>query len=52
MGASNVSTTLIGLVTLIYFTIAGSALLDGNKPLALVYAAYGIGNLGIMWGMK
>ncbi len=46
------STFLIGLVMVIYFAIAVSAIADGNKPLALVYAAYGMGNLGIMWGMK
>jgi len=46
-----VSTTLIGIVTAIYATVTVLELHRGNPASALVWGAYALGNIGMIWGL-
>lgn len=46
------STSLLILVTLIYFGVALNETRTGNHPTGLVFAAYGVANIGLIWQMR
>lgn len=43
------SASLLAVVTVIYLAVAASMFLQDRSPLALVYFAYALGNIGFIW---
>lgn len=42
------SSTLIGIVTVIYLGVAASEILKGGYPMAVVFVGYAVANLGLI----
>lgn len=46
------STGLLLIVTLIYFAVMANELRLGNNPAALVFGAYAVANIGLIWQLR
>jgi hypothetical protein len=46
------SAPLIAITGLIYLYVAGECFFKGDRPMALVFAAYAVANAGLIWAMR
>lgn len=46
------SVPLLGIVSLIYAGVAIDLFFDGKSAMALVFFAYSVANLGLIWGSR
>ena len=48
---SQVSTSMIGVVTFIYLVTAVTLWLEGQRGMSLCFAGYALANVGLIWAL-